>query len=203
MSKKSLTLPDPADLQAALDQDYPDRRWLSLLELARHTGVADTQQMQAAAGLSRDQLNRLLGRFESLAGGDILARIPFNLPLPGQRGRPPVVYKLGQAGAALLRANGYLNAHPCRLQDKTAIAHAQATHPFASLYLLRKYLDMHPRLRDALFKAAVRGGGSMKWNNITILHRMQVVIASFLRYHGLCVSKPLQAYPTVAAWGSS
>ena len=434
---------DVAALQAALDQAFPDRRWLRVLALFRHTGVADAGQVREVTGLSRDQLDTLLRRFRELAGEEVLARVPFNVPRPGVRGRPPAVYKLGQAGAALLRANGYADAHACGLTDARSIAHARATldvrlaaqaaglsvqterelsygdgqvlrpdnlvtlpggtqaifeveqaanltllrrivdglrrkaaffrssegkrvsptvrvlinlphgpawdktvrvwerataivadehgghlsfkivalplqeflqapdweeppdparweslfdpaqttvfglarsgtrtqtavrkparrmvsklpaplrrrsarndrlilaafwqvfqeqapilggdHPrpdpaffdvmriiytasndphadiltqaalpHASLYLLRKYLEMHPRLRDALSKAVTRGSGSMRWSVSTIFHRMQAVIATFLKYHGWRADGPLLAYPVLTGWG--
>jgi len=75
----------------------------------------------------------------------------------------------------------------------------RAAYPYASLYLLRKYLDLHPRLRQALSKALVRGGGSMRWNTANLLHRMQVVCDLFLHYHGFCSGRSLQVQP-VMAW---
>jgi len=75
----------------------------------------------------------------------------------------------------------------------------QAAYPYASVYLLRKYLGMHPRLRQALSKGMVLGGGSMRWNVTTILHRMQVVIGTFLRYHGYRVGRAVEAVP-VSPW---
>ncbi|MBU0496285.1 MAG: hypothetical protein KKA73_01570 [Chloroflexi bacterium] len=123
---KSEPLPDPASLRAQLESDYPDRRWFTLLELFLPVGVADTLQMRTATGLTRDQLNRLLARLETQAGNAILARVPFNVPRPGARGRSPVVYTLGPTGAALLRAGGHHEAQPCGLTKDVAIAHAQA-----------------------------------------------------------------------------
>lgn len=76
----------------------------------------------------------------------------------------------------------------------------QAAYPFASIYLLRKYLAIHRPLREALSKAITRGSGSMKWSTTTILHRMQVVIDLFLRYHGWVTGGPLRVYPAVASW---
>ena len=61
---------------------------------------------------------------------------------------------------------------------------------------------MHPRLRQALSKAMNRGGGSMRWNNTTILHRMQVIIHTFLDYHGWRCDGPLRAFAHTAEWGS-
>ena len=439
VNKKTISQSDLQDIQSALDANYADRRWLKSLELFLPTGVADALQLRRATGLSRDQTNRLLTRFEKLAPGKMLVRIPFKMPRPGVRGRSPVVYKLGVLGAALLRRNGHPKAHPCGLTDATAIAHARATldvrlaaqsagipvqterelcygdghalrpdnlvtlpggvralfeteqasdltllrriadgvrrkvaffqskagrrvsptvrvlvnlppgrewnrtvqvwerataivatesggrlpfkivamplrefietpdwaeppdrdrweslfdpaqtsnfaptqsppkkgkalvqrrtnlprdlscrsasddrlillafwqvfqeqaptlggdhsrpdpaffdlmrliyvasndphagvltqaaHPYASLYLLRKYLGMHPDLRDAISKSVTRGSGSMRWSVSTIFHRMQVVIATFLKYHGWRAGGPLLAYPVLSAWG--
>lgn len=120
-------MPKVADLQTALEQAFPDGRWLKLLELAEPTGVATTQQMQQALTLSRDQVNRLLTRFDEIAPGQLLVRFQETIARPGQRGQPPVAYKLGESGAALLRANGYPDAHACGLTDATPIAHAIAT----------------------------------------------------------------------------
>ena len=39
----------------------------------------------------------------------------------------------------------------------------------------------------------------MRWNVTTIQHRMQVVIHTFLRYHGWQVSKALEVVPT-SSW---
>ncbi|MDX9955851.1 MAG: replication-relaxation family protein [Anaerolineae bacterium] len=115
------------DLQTALEQDFPDGRWLRALELAEPTGVVTTQQLQRATDLSRDQMNRLLARLEELAPEGLLVRVQETIARPGQRGQPPVVYKLGEAGAALLRASGYPDAHACGLTNATPIAHAVAT----------------------------------------------------------------------------
>lgn len=79
----------------------------------------------------------------------------------------------------------------------------QAAYPTASLYLLKKYLQIHPKLRDALNKAITRGSGSMRWNPTTIMHKMQVLIARFLKYHGFQVCRALQAYPTTAGWDAT
>jgi len=440
-NKKTLLQSDLQNIQSALEANYADRRWLKSLELFLPTGVADVLQLRRAIGLSRDQTNRLLACFEKLAPGKMLVRTPFNVPRPGVRGRSPVVYTLGELGAALLRRNGHPKARPCGLTDATAIGHARATlnvrlaaqsaglsvqterelcygdgrtlrpdnrvtlpdgapalfeteqaadltllrrivdsvrrktaffhskagrqvsptvrvlvnlppgrewdrtvqvwerataivaeehgghlpfrivamplqefldtsdwaeppdasrweslfdraqtsnfapiqpkpvrderrapdrrrtsrlpaplrrrsarddrlillafwqvfqeqaptlggdqprpdpaffdvmrivyaashdphadlftqaaQPYASLYLLRKYLQMQPRLRDALSKAVTRGSGSMRWSVSTILHRMQVVIATFLKYHGWRANGPLLAYPALAGW---
>ncbi len=60
----------------------------------------------------------------------------------------------------------------------------QSAYPKTSIYLLRQYLEMHPKLYDELRKAMHYGKGTMRWNQVTIIHRMQAVINTFLRYHG-------------------
>ncbi|MCP4542288.1 MAG: hypothetical protein GY832_34635 [Chloroflexi bacterium] len=114
-------------IQHVLENEFPDGRWLRALQLFLSTGIADVRQIRRASGLSRDQVNRLLARFEKLAPSSLLVRVPFNVPRPGVRGRSPVVYRLGPLGAAILRANGHPDTRPCKLENSTAIAHAQAT----------------------------------------------------------------------------
>ena len=126
-----------AKLQKDLARSFPDERWLEMLKLFLPTGVADVLQMQAITGLSRRQVNHLLARFEDLASGEILTRVPFSVPKPGVRGRPPTVYRLREGGAALLRRNGYRRARACGLADAVSIAHAKAT------------LEIHLAARDA------------------------------------------------------
>ena len=118
---------EQASIQHTLENDYKDGRWLAVLRLFLPTGIADIRQIRRVTGLSRDQVNRLLARFEKLTPGGLLVKVPFNVPRPGVRGRSPIVYKLGKLGAALLRANGHPNTRPCGLKDRTAIAHAQVT----------------------------------------------------------------------------
>ncbi|MCX6082066.1 MAG: hypothetical protein NTW32_21270 [Chloroflexi bacterium] len=72
--------------------------------------------------------------------------------------------------------------------------------PHASIYLLQQYLDMHPELRTRLTKAIHFGRGTMRWNSTTIMHRMQVVINTFLAYHGWRPDGPLLVYSNAADW---
>jgi hypothetical protein len=74
----------------------------------------------------------------------------------------------------------------------------QAGMPWASLYLLERYLQMQPELRKKLNQAIARGGTAMRWNPTTILHRMQVVIDAFLNYHGWRSSGPLTVFSSVS-----
>ena len=114
------------DIQAALETAYDDERWLAVLKVSRHTGVADATQLREATGLSRGQLDRLLEQFEDVAPQVLLTEVSFPVSRPGKRGRPSAVYRLGKAGAALLRANGYDNARACGLNTETQIGHARA-----------------------------------------------------------------------------
>ncbi|MBN2005201.1 MAG: hypothetical protein JXA21_17720 [Anaerolineae bacterium] len=118
--------PAPDKLGKALDAAFPDGRGLRALHLAQRTGVVNTLQLQNALDLSRDQVNRLLVRFEELAPGALLTRVPVSVPRPGQRGQPPAAYTLGPGGAALLRAHDVPDAQSCQLRDPTALAHALA-----------------------------------------------------------------------------
>jgi len=53
-----------------------------------------------------------------------------------------------------------------------------------SIYLLKRYLEMHPDLVRDLRKAIHSGRGRMYWSPKTILHRMQMTIDTFLAYYG-------------------
>ena len=74
----------------------------------------------------------------------------------------------------------------------------QAGMPWASLYLLARYLEMQPQLRKAINQAINRGSTAMRWNTTTILHRMQVVIDAFLGYHGWRSGGPLTVFSSVS-----
>lgn len=60
---------------------------------------------------------------------------------------------------------------------------------------MRKYLTLHPELRAALKKAIEGRASRITWNPTTMLHRMQIVIDVFLRYHGFANHGGLRAYP--------
>jgi len=114
------------DTATLLAEIGPLSQWLPVLDTLLPTGVADTQQLQQASGLSRDQVNRLVKRFDTLAPDAILARVKESIPRPGRRGGSPIIYKLGEVGAALLQENGYPDAHACGLEKSTPIAHARS-----------------------------------------------------------------------------
>lgn len=125
-SKKTFTRGDLEDLEQHLTEQFSDDRWLRVLKVLAPTGVADALQIQTATGLSRDQFNRLCDKVTDAAGDDLIARVEESIPRPGVRGRPPVVYQLGELGAGLLRRHGYPNARPSNLSEPKAIAHAQS-----------------------------------------------------------------------------
>lgn len=74
--------------------------------------------------------------------------------------------------------------------------------PRVSLFLLKKYLELHPRLRDALNKAITRGNSSVRWNQGTILHRMQLIANLFLQYHNLRPTRNFLVRPIMAEWNA-
>lgn len=113
----------------ALDERDPDRAWLQLLEVFLPVGVADSLQLRAATGLSRDRINRLLKRFKRAAPANapIISEFKDSVPRPIRKGRRPTVYRLQETGAALLRKCGHPHARACELHDPTPIAHALAT----------------------------------------------------------------------------
>lgn len=75
----------------------------------------------------------------------------------------------------------------------------QAALPHASLYLLRNYLLLRQMLKP-LNRAIHNGQGSLRWNPTMILHRMQVVINTFLGLNGWRVDGPLYVYVSVGDW---
>ncbi|MCX7708003.1 MAG: hypothetical protein N2204_08360, partial [Anaerolineae bacterium] len=115
-------------LRQALEQNDPEGRWRRVLAILEPTGVADMLPLPAATGLTRDQLKGLLVKFGKAAGGGppLLYRVETAVPRPGQRGRAPTIYRLGEAGAALLKAEGFPEARPCGLTAAIAISHALA-----------------------------------------------------------------------------
>jgi hypothetical protein len=117
---------DVEALRKALEAAFPDGRWLRLLEVFLPTGVADYGQMRRVTGLSRDQMDVLLERLAQLGGGSVVRPYSFGVPRPGVRGRPAVVYGLGEAGAALLRAAGHQDAAACGYEEVREVAHARA-----------------------------------------------------------------------------
>ena len=117
--------PNIEGIQAVLERDLPDGRWLATLRVLRPTGVADLGQIMNATDLSRGKLATFLGHAHELAEDGILSEVPFAVTRPGRRGRPSTVYRLGDVGAALLRANGHDDAHACGLTTETQIAHAR------------------------------------------------------------------------------
>ncbi len=121
----SYTVSDSRKLLTALDGKFQDHRHRRVLQLFSLTGVADQQQIYAAAEVSRHKFTTLLAHFQRLADDDILAEIPDTVPQPGVRGRPSTVYVLGPAGAALLRALGHEQAHACGYREVKPLAHAR------------------------------------------------------------------------------
>ncbi len=80
------------DIATLLAEIGPLSQWLPVLETLLPTGVADTQQLQQASGLSRDQVNCLVKRFDTLAPDAILTRIQESIPRrPGRRGGSPII----------------------------------------------------------------------------------------------------------------
>jgi hypothetical protein len=75
----------------------------------------------------------------------------------------------------------------------------QAAMPYASIYLLDHYLTMR-NLRRTLNKSIHNGKGSLRWNPTTILHRMQVVINTFLGLHGWRADGPLFVTASMSDW---
>ena len=118
-----------AAVQATLDELLPDQRYMRILELLAVVGCADALQLQAATDLSRDKLALAMQRMSEATPG--LPPLFFHprdkVSQPGKRGAPAKIYCLGETGAAVLRAAGQTEAHPCGLDEDVDITHALAT----------------------------------------------------------------------------
>lgn len=79
----------------------------------------------------------------------------------------------------------------------------RAGYPHASLYLLRQYLRLQPALLKVLKQEIQRGAQAVRWNTITITHRMQVVSQKFLRYHGFGPDGLLLVRALSADWNAA
>jgi hypothetical protein len=73
--------------------------------------------------------------------------------------------------------------------------------PVISIYLLREYLNMHPDLLTRLRQAVHFNKTKMVWTQQNILHRMNIVIRTFLSYHGWRPSEVIKIYSTIAGEG--
>ena len=70
--------------------------------------------------------------------------------------------------------------------------------PIASIYLLREYLDRHPKFRASLNQAMHFNQGRMVWSQQNILHRMGIVIRRFLSYYGWSGTGIIKVYPRIS-----
>jgi hypothetical protein len=114
--------------QQALTRGDPEGRWLRLLEVFLPVGLANMNQLHAATGFSRDQVNRLLEKFRQAAGGGqpMVTRVEVKVARPWLGARGAGIYQLAETGAALLCAAGHEEARACGLKEAVAIAHAAA-----------------------------------------------------------------------------
>lgn len=78
----------------------------------------------------------------------------------------------------------------------------QAAYPWASLFLLKQYLHLHPILRKRLDERLRAGTQRMSWNTTIILHRMQTIVDLFLAYHGWRSDGALLAYAETPPWNT-
>ena len=79
----------------------------------------------------------------------------------------------------------------------------QSSFPWASLFLLKHYLNLHPILKKNLAGRLSAGSRGMNWNTAIILHRMQTIADIFLAYHGWRSDGPLLAYAGTAPWNKA
>jgi hypothetical protein len=73
--------------------------------------------------------------------------------------------------------------------------------PVISIYLLREYLNLHPDLLTRLRQAVHFNKTKMVWTQQNILHRMNIVIRTFLSYHGWRSSEVIKVYSTIEGEG--
>jgi hypothetical protein len=142
-------------LQEALDAVFSEREWLRILELFAPTGIADSLHLRTSTGMERTRLQRVLDKMQALSSGlpPVLHLLDHTIARTGQRGRLPNIYLLGETGSALLRANGYLDAHPCELGNDHAMAHALCmldVHLSARKHNLEVHTDRVISYRDVL-----------------------------------------------------
>lgn len=116
---------DLNDVARGLTRKYGDV-WLKAFQGVAVTGVADREQIGQLAGFSIPQVKRFLEHCATLVNDTLLPKLSFKLHLPGERGAGRVIYRLGDAGAALLRKHGYAQAQPCKLDTVLTVAHAHA-----------------------------------------------------------------------------
>ncbi len=165
--KPSMAPPEAVDvsaLQKALERDYPDGRWLRVLEVFLPTGVADYGQMLQATGLTRKQMDDLLERLGQMGRDAVLRPFSFGVPRPGARGRPPVVYGLGEARAALLRSVGHEGATACGLTEARTVAHARGV---LDVHLAARAAGLPVRTEAEL--TAGDGGPTLRPDNLVAL----------------------------------
>ena len=103
-------------LQTQLNQIFAaEEDYLPVLRTLAVVGVAESVQLQQASGLSRDKLRRTLEKLQTLGAVHALRQ---DIRRRLGRGRSPRVWRLEQAGAALLKTR------PGQLTDERTITHA-------------------------------------------------------------------------------
>jgi hypothetical protein len=76
----------------------------------------------------------------------------------------------------------------------------RAGFPRASVYLLMRYLQIHPKLRETLAGSMKRGASASRWNVTLIRQWMQTLVDQFLAYHGFASGDTLWAQAVVTDW---
>jgi len=123
----TLTAETIAILQENLDKQVRDHSWRKILHTLSITGIANNQQLIQASGLNRDKLRRTLDKMTAAAAGfpPLFSIYSRKLRRASERGAVPRVYRLEESGAALCKADGVANAHPCQLEEQRSVLHAQ------------------------------------------------------------------------------
>jgi len=121
-----LSLERIEQLRQAVDVQIGESIRKKVLHTLAITGVASNQQLIQAAGLQRDKLRRTLEKMAAAASDypPLFSIYNSKLKRGAEPGPSSRVYRLGESGAALCRADGLENTRPCQLEDARAVRHA-------------------------------------------------------------------------------
>jgi len=73
--------------------------------------------------------------------------------------------------------------------------------PTAAVYLMSRYLELHPQLVERVRSELHRGHGKIRWTHPMVLHRMQLVINAVLEYYGIGNGDGIRVEPrSTTAW---
>jgi len=71
--------------------------------------------------------------------------------------------------------------------------------PIGAIYLLNRYLELHPKLVERLRAEMHRGHGKIRWTQQMVMHRMQAVINEYLLYFGVGNGDGIRVEPRLSS----